>query len=135
MRHRIGIHLGDVVEESDGDLMGDGVNIAARLEGIAKPNSICLSEDAVLHLDGATHGINYATKFNKRAIACPLHDAALIHGDGRIDQAASERPQPRQYPVLVGAGKPAISDYIRYQNRREFPGLGHGFAPPLAPLN
>ena len=34
---RIGIHLGDVVEESDGDLMGDGVNIAARLEGIARP--------------------------------------------------------------------------------------------------
>jgi adenylate cyclase len=43
---RIGIHLGDVVEEGDGDLMGDGVNIAARLEGIAKPGAICLSEDA-----------------------------------------------------------------------------------------
>jgi TolB-like protein len=43
---RIGIHLGDVVEESDGDLMGDGVNIAARLEGIARPSTICLSEDA-----------------------------------------------------------------------------------------
>ena len=43
---RIGIHLGDVVEESDGDLMGDGVNIAARLEGIAKPGSVYLSEDA-----------------------------------------------------------------------------------------
>jgi adenylate cyclase len=43
---RIGIHLGDVVEESDGDLMGDGVNIAARLEGVAMPGSICLSEDA-----------------------------------------------------------------------------------------
>ena len=43
---RIGIHLGDVVEESDGDLMGDGVNIAARLEGICKPGAICLSEDA-----------------------------------------------------------------------------------------
>ena len=36
---RIGIHLGDVVEESDGDLMGDGVNIAARLEGICEPGS------------------------------------------------------------------------------------------------
>jgi adenylate cyclase len=43
---RIGIHLGDVVEESDGDLMGDGVNIAARLEGIAQPGAICLSEQA-----------------------------------------------------------------------------------------
>ncbi|MXN66558.1 adenylate/guanylate cyclase domain-containing protein [Stappia sp. GBMRC 2046] len=43
---RIGIHLGDVVEESDGDLMGDGVNIAARLEGMATPGAICLSEDA-----------------------------------------------------------------------------------------
>src|ERR1700751_1774921 len=43
---RMGIHVGDVVEESDGDLMGDGVNIAARLEGVAKPGAVCLSEDA-----------------------------------------------------------------------------------------
>ena len=43
---RIGIHIGDVVEESDSDLMGDGVNIAARLEGVAAPGAICLSEDA-----------------------------------------------------------------------------------------
>jgi adenylate cyclase len=43
---RIGIHLGDVVEESDGDLMGDGINIASRLEGVASPGTICLSEDA-----------------------------------------------------------------------------------------
>jgi adenylate cyclase len=41
---RTGIHLGDVVEAADGDLMGDGVNIAARLEGMAKPGAICLSE-------------------------------------------------------------------------------------------
>src|ERR1700720_2242590 len=43
---RMGIHLGDVVEEGDGDLMGDGVNIAARLEGICEPGAISLSEDA-----------------------------------------------------------------------------------------
>src|ERR1700690_3215655 len=49
---RIGIHLGDVVEESDGDLMGDGVNIAARLEGIAMPGAICLSEDAYRQVKG-----------------------------------------------------------------------------------
>ena len=47
---RIGIHLGDVVEEFDGDLMGDGVNIAARLEGVAAPGTICLSEDAYRHV-------------------------------------------------------------------------------------
>ncbi len=43
---RTGVHLGDVIEEPDGDLLGDGVNIAARLEGIAAPGGICLSEDA-----------------------------------------------------------------------------------------
>ena len=49
---RIGVHLGDVVEESDGDLMGNGVNIAARIEGIAAPGEICLSEDAYRQVKG-----------------------------------------------------------------------------------
>ena len=49
---RVGIHLGDVVEETDGDLMGDGVNIAARLEGICEPGAICLSEDAYRQVKG-----------------------------------------------------------------------------------
>jgi adenylate cyclase len=49
---RVGIHVGDVVEESDGDLMGDGVNIAARPEGIAKPGAICLLEDAYRQVSG-----------------------------------------------------------------------------------
>src|ERR687898_470771 len=43
---RIGIHLGDVVEESDGDLMGDGVNIASRRGGAAAQGPISLPEDA-----------------------------------------------------------------------------------------
>src|ERR1700675_1556560 len=49
---RIGIHIGDVVEEADGDLMGDGVNIAARLESICEPGAICLSEDAYRQVKG-----------------------------------------------------------------------------------
>jgi adenylate cyclase len=48
----VGIHLGDVVEEADGDLMGDGVNIAARLEGVAEPAGIVLSEDAYRYVKG-----------------------------------------------------------------------------------
>src|SRR5260370_33973572 len=39
---RVGIHVGDVVEESDGDLMGDGINIAVRLEGVTPPGAVCL---------------------------------------------------------------------------------------------
>ena len=46
IEYRIGVHLGDVVEEADGDLMGDGVNIAARIESIAEPGGIYVSEDA-----------------------------------------------------------------------------------------
>jgi adenylate cyclase len=51
---RVGIHLGDVVGEADGDLMGDGVNIAARLEGICEPGAICLSEDAYRQVKGSS---------------------------------------------------------------------------------
>src|SRR5258708_3478833 len=49
---RVGIHLGDVVEETDGDLMGDGINIAARLEGVCAPGAICLSEQAYWQVKG-----------------------------------------------------------------------------------
>jgi TolB-like protein len=46
---RVGINLGDVVVDGD-DLLGDGVNIAARLEGIAEPGGICLSDEAYRHV-------------------------------------------------------------------------------------
>ena len=55
IQFRIGIHVGDIVVEDDGDIFGDGVNIAARLEGLAEPGGICVSarvqEDAVGKLD------------------------------------------------------------------------------------
>jgi TolB-like protein/class 3 adenylate cyclase len=48
---RIGIHVGDVMIKG-GDLFGDGVNIAARLEGIAEPGGICMSDDAYRQVRG-----------------------------------------------------------------------------------
>jgi len=51
MEWRVGVHLGDVLVEGD-DILGDGVNISARLEGIAEPNGICISEDAFRQVRG-----------------------------------------------------------------------------------
>src|SRR5215813_8131288 len=60
IRFRIGINMGDIVVE-DGDVFGDGVNVAARLEGLAEPGGICVSarvqEDAAGKLDLAFEDI------------------------------------------------------------------------------
>ena len=49
----------------------------------------------------------------------------LMHGDGRVDQVAAQRAQPRQDAILVHPGEPAIADHIRAKDRRKFPGLAH----------
>src|SRR5665811_2617142 len=91
---RIGIHLGDVVEESDGDLMGDGVNIAARLEGIAQPGAICLSEDAyrqvTARLDLAVTDLG-ATQLKN--IAEPIRVYSL-----EVGKPAQAKPAPATKP-------------------------------------
>jgi adenylate cyclase len=96
---RIGIHVGDVVEETDGDLMGDGVNIAARLEGIAKPGAICLSEHAYwqvkARLDvtvsdlGATQLKNIAEAVRVFSLRVGLPDHAQA---AAIEPVMAERP-------------------------------------------
>ncbi len=48
---RIGIHIGDIIIEED-DIFGDGVNIAARLEGLAQPGGVCISDDAYRQVRG-----------------------------------------------------------------------------------
>jgi adenylate cyclase len=80
---RIGIHLGDVVEESDGDLMGDGINIAARLEGIAEPNGICLSGAAYEQVrDRLKEEFVDLGDKNLKNIARPVRTFAVV-GDAR----------------------------------------------------
>jgi TolB-like protein/Tfp pilus assembly protein PilF len=92
---RVGIHLGDVVEESDGDLMGDGVNIAARLEGIAKPGAICLSEDAYrqvkARLDLAVSDLGLTQLKN---IAEPVRVYSLQVGVPTQARTAAQAKQP-----------------------------------------
>ena len=102
---RIGIHLGDVVEESDGDLMGDGVNIAARLEGIAKPGAICLSEDAYRQvksrLDLAVSDLG-ATQLKN--IAEPVRVYSLqvgIPAQSKTATSEPHKPPPPRLSVVV----------------------------------
>src|SRR5206468_955145 len=87
----IGIHLGDVVEESDGDLMGDGVNIASRLEGVAAPGAICLSEDAYRQVRARLDlSVSDLGDTQLKNIAEPIRVYSLQVGTDR-----ARRPRPR----------------------------------------
>ena len=107
---RVGIHLGDVVEESDGDLMGDSVNIAARLEGIAAPGTICLSEQAYWQvksrLDLAVSDLG-STKLKN--IAEPVHVYSLEVGKTALAKATKPAvAKQRSIFVPLAAGIVAL---------------------------
>jgi TolB-like protein/class 3 adenylate cyclase len=105
IRFRVGIHVGDVVEEADGDLMGDGVNIAARLEGIAKPGTICLSEDAYRHVKQRLDlKVSYLGQQNLKNIAEPVHVYALEVGqpvEAKQGPPAPEKSGPPRLSIVV----------------------------------
>ena len=96
---RIGIHLGDVVEESDGDLMGDGVNIAARLEGVAAPGAICLSEQAYWQVKGRLDlAVTDLGPTQLKNIADPVRVYSLQVGKPAQAKPAAEANPPRKSP-------------------------------------
>jgi TolB-like protein/class 3 adenylate cyclase len=103
---RIGIHVGDVVEESDGDLMGDGVNIAARIEGIAAPGAICLSEDAYRQVKGRLDLIvSDLGPIQLKNIAEPIRVYSLQVGEPaqarRTPAPAPEKSAPPRLSMVV----------------------------------
>ena len=96
---------------------------------VGRDPSVAL-DHRLLDFNGAVHCVDDTPELDDAAVARALDDPAVVHGDGRIDQVASERPQPRQNPVLVGSGKPRIADDIGHQDRREFSGFPHGATSP-----
>ena len=115
--HQVAVALLDHIAQMDADAELDAA--------LGRKPSVAL-DHAVLHLDGAAHGIDHAAELDEAAVAGALHYAPVMRGDGGIDQIAPQRPQPRKCPLLVGAGKPAVSDHVRRKNGCEFPGLRHG---------
>ena len=100
---RIGIHIGDVVEESDGDIMGDGVNIAARLEGVCEPNGLCLSGAAYEQVrDRLKERFVDLGEKELKNIARPVRAYALKMGvPSRAPAAPTEIPGPPRLSMVV----------------------------------
>src|ERR1700731_3898344 len=78
MLFRIGINLGDILIEGD-DILGDGVNVAARLEGIAEPGGICISSSAYDQVRGKV-GVEFADlgEQSLKNIARPVRAYAVV---------------------------------------------------------
>jgi adenylate cyclase len=106
MRFRIGVHLGDVIEKADGTVYGDGINIAARLEALAEPGGITVSEtvqmaqrnrSAVAFEDQGEHAVKNIVHLVK---------AFSVRG---ADEGAAAASSPRAKPALALPDKPSIA--------------------------
>lgn len=110
---RVGIHVGDVVQEEDGDLMGDGVNIAARLEGISAPGAICLSEDAYRQVKGRLEvAVTDLGSTQLKNIAGPVRAYSLQVGKPsqteQLPGKSSQRSKKPSARALLAAGIAAL---------------------------
>jgi adenylate cyclase len=102
---RIGIHVGDILID-DNDIFGDGVNIAARLEGIAEPGGVCISDDAQRQIRGKIDiGFDDIGEQNLKNIALPMRAWHLRPASSAV---AEIRATPTEVKALVLPDKPSI---------------------------
>ncbi len=107
MQFRIGINLGDVIQE-EGRIYGDGVNIAARLEGLAEPGGICISKTAFDHIESKLpYGYEFLGDQTVKNIAKPV-GAYRVLMEPRVTVAGEpekeKRPPMKRIPILVAIG-------------------------------
>ena len=101
LEFRIGINVGDVIIEDD-DIFGDGVNVAARLEGIAEPAGIAISANVYeLVRNRVKAGFRDLGELSLKNIARPVHAFAVIVQSGAAAQEADDVPQLARQPVGV----------------------------------
>ena len=106
MQFRIGINLGDVIHEED-RIYGDGVNIAARLEGLSDPGGICISKTAFDHIESKLpYGYEFLGDQTVKNISKPV-GAYRVMLQPRVTVAGEpeeKKPAPmRRKTILVGA--------------------------------
>jgi len=107
---RVGVNLGDVIVDGR-DLYGDGVNIAARLEGVAEPGGICISETVLNHTRGKiAFDVEDLGEQTLKNIAQPVQTYRVVLNSGQEPTV----PQP-QVSILTLPDKPSIA-VLPFQN-------------------
>jgi adenylate cyclase len=105
---RIGIHVGDIIID-DNDIFGDGVNIAARLEGIAKPGGVCISDDAYRQIRGKVdHSFDDLGEQNLKNIAEPMRAWCARLSANEAPAAPATAPPAQRARPLALPDKPSI---------------------------
>jgi adenylate cyclase len=104
MQFRIGINLGDVIQEGE-QIYGDGVNIAARLEGLAEPGGICISKTAFDHIESKLpYGYDFIGEQSVKNIAKPV-GAYRVQLDPRVTISGKPKKSTtsKRIPIFAGA--------------------------------
>jgi len=97
MQFRIGINLGDILSRDDGSIYGDGVNVAARLESLAEPGGIIISESARLQVRTLIDvGIADAGEHEVKNIAEPVHAYRIV-----LDETVAKQQGSRKVPTAI----------------------------------
>ena len=128
---RIGIHVGDIIID-DNDIFGDGVNIAARLEGIAEPGGICISDDAQRQIRGKVDiAFDDMGSQTLKNIAEPMRawrarpGESVLHSAGKTLRRASPNSGASRKTLDRGAAVPEHERRSRAGIFRRWNGGGH----------
>lgn len=103
LKLRIGVNLGEVIVGADGDLFGDGINIAVRLEGVADPGGILISEKVSSEVEGKLDaGFEYRGEQQLKNITKPVRAFAVRAPHGAlIDRLSAAPPLPDRPSIAV----------------------------------
>jgi hypothetical protein len=102
------------------------MNADAKLDALVRCDARVAIDHSALDLDPAAHSVDHATELNDTPVAGAFDDPAVVEGDCGIDEIAAQRPEPRHDALFVCSREPAVTDHVRDQYRRYFPGLAHG---------
>jgi len=117
--YRIGINLGDIVIDGD-DILGDGVNVAARMEGLAAPGGICISGDVYRQVDGKTDftfddmgeqklkNISKPVQVYRLNLGGPVTEAGAAPESGAHSMALPDKPSIAVLPFDNMSGDPEL---------------------------